>query len=398
MRRIRIILAATAVGLAGLAFAPSAVAGDFADEPCNNAVGDNYICPPATTGASYAIDIKLKEPWEGCTTMVVSSGVLPPGLSMDTEGRVRGAPTTAGSYTFYATVSWSNNPPCIAQSPSDRKFTINVGAGVQRMFVATPSLPDANIGQAYAPPALTAANGTPSSWSVAGGSLPPGIQLASNGTISGTPTASGVFTFTVQANGPNNSDTKQLSIFVLAPLEIQSLTGAKAPELGWTAKRAVNEPLATGVKAAGGRGPYAYSSTGALPPGITLDAATGLIAGTGTTAGRYKATITVTDATGAKASANFAFTVLPLLQFVKGKGLPTGKVDRLYSAKIPVSGKDARSAQFAISGRIPPGLELDDTGRLTGVLLKAGTYRLRVFAFAATGSPVTQLFTIRVRP
>jgi hypothetical protein len=332
--------------------------------------------------------------------MRVSSGSLPDGLSISSEGNIRGVPSKAGSFTFYLTVSWSDTPPCVrgANSDSDRKFLINVGGAVERLVVSTGSLPDAGINQAYTAPALTASGGTVSSWSIVEGVLPDGLALASNGVISGTPTKSGVFTFRVQANGSPNNDSKLLSVFVLAPLELQSLTGAKAPERGWTSKGAVGEALATGVKGAGGRGPYAYSSTGALPPGITLDPATGAIAGTGTIAGRYTSSITVTDATGAKASVNFAFTVLPLLQFVKRKVLPTGKVDRLYSARIPVSGKDARTAQFAISGKIPPGLELDDTGRLTGVLLLAGTYRLRVFAFPQSGAPITRFYTIRVRP
>ena len=77
---------------------------------------------------------------------------------------------------------------------------------------------------------------------------------------------------------------------------------------------------------------------------------------------------------------------------------PAGKVDRRYSAKFPVTGKEARTAEFAIAGKIPPGLELDETtGRLTGMLLKAGSYRIRVFAFSATGAPVSKLFVIRVR-
>jgi hypothetical protein len=400
MRRFRIILTAAAVGIAGLMFAPSALAGDFADEPCGAQSGDAYLCPPATAGASYSLDIALKEPWPGCTSMRVSSGSLPDGLSISSEGNIRGVPSKAGSFTFYLTVSWSDTPPCVrgANSDSDRKFLINVGGAVERLVVSTGSLPDAGINQAYTAPALTASGGTVSSWSIVEGVLPDGLALASNGVISGTPTKSGVFTFRVQANGSPNNDSKLLSVFVLAPLELQSLTGAKAPERGWTSKGAVGEALATGVKGAGGRGPYAYSSTGALPPGITLDPATGAIAGTGTIAGRYTSSITVTDATGAKASVNFAFTVLPLLQFVKRKVLPTGKVDRLYSARIPVSGKDARTAQFAISGKIPPGLELDDTGRLTGVLLLAGTYRLRVFAFPQSGAPITRFYTIRVRP
>jgi hypothetical protein len=399
MRRFRIILTATVLGVAGLMFASNASAGDFADEPCSQPSGDAYVCPAATSGSAYSLDIKLKEPWEGCTNMRISSGAFPPGLGMDSEGRIRGTPTTAGSYPFYITVSWSDTPPCVrgSNTDSDRKFIINVSQGVQRLFVATSSLPEAALGQAYTAPALTVSSGSVSSWTLAGGALPPGLNLASNGVISGTPTAPGTFTFTVQANGSPNSDTKLLSIFVLAPLELQALNGAKAPANGWTSKSAVNQTLTTGVKAVGGRGPYKFSAEGALPPGITLDAATGGLTGAGTTAGRYDTQIVVTDTTGAKATVSWRFTVLPLLEFVKGKGLPSGTVDQVYSARIPVSGKDARTAQFALSGKIPPGLELDDTGRLTGVLLKAGTYRIRVFAFPVNGAPISQRFTIRVR-
>ena len=263
--------------------------------------------------------------------------------------------------------------------------------------MSTTSLPDANIGQAYTAPALTASGGTVSSWSVASGTLPAGLTLASNGVISGTPTQSGTFGFAVQANGSPNNDTKQLSIFVLAPLELQSVTGTKPPATGLTAKAAVNAALTTGVKAVGGRGPYAFTSAGALPPGITLNPTTGAITGAGTTSGRFSSTVTVTDATGAKVSVPWSFTILPLLDFAKGKGLAAGKVGRLYSARVPVTGKDARTAEFALSGQIPPGLELDETtGRLTGTLLKAGNYRVRVFAFSANGAPVSKIFRIRV--
>jgi hypothetical protein len=396
MRRIPIILTAALACLAGLTFATGASAGDFADEPCTTVSGDTYICPPASEGAAYALDIKLKEPWEGCTNMTISSGAFPPGLSMDSAGRIRGVPTRAGSYPFYVTVTWSSTSPCISQSPSDRKFQINVGGQAQRLIVATASLPDAGIGQAYTAPALSASGGTVTSWSLASGTLPAGLALSPNGVISGTPTQSGLFPFVVQANGSPNNDTKQLAIFVLAPLELQTLRGAKPPARGLTAKAALNASLITGLKAVGGRAPYAFTATG-LPPGLTLNPATGAISGTGTTAGRYASTVSVTDATGAKAAVEFAFTILPLLEFREGKGLPSGKVDRLYSGRIPVRGKDSKNALFAISGKIPPGLELDDTGRLTGVLLKAGVFRLRVYAFPESGAPITKLFTIRVR-
>ncbi len=399
MRRLRILTIAAAACLVVLAVASNASASDFADGSCPTQAGDSYLCPTATAGESYALDITLKEPWPGCTNMRVSSGSLPPGLSLSSEGNIRGTPTAGGSFPFYITVSWSDVAPCVkgANSDSDRKFVINVNGAKPRLIVATGSLPDGNINQAYTAPALAASGDTVNSWSLAGGTLPPGLTLASSGVISGTPTQSGSFAFSVQANGNGTSDTKQLSIFVLAPLELQTLVGKKPPTTGLTAKAAVSASLTTGLKAVGGRAPYVFSSNGALPPGIALDAATGALTGAGTTAGRFSSTITVTDATGAKASVPWSFTILPLLDFAKGKALPLGTVNRLYSAKIPVTGKDAKTAQFAISGKIPPGLELDETtGRLTGTLLKAGTYRLRVFAFSPSGAPVSKLFVIKV--
>src|SRR5262245_52959076 len=139
MRRLRIVLISAVLCFTGLALASNAAAGDFADDPCPNAGGDNYVCPTATTGQPYTLDIQRKEPWPGCTSMGVSSGALPPGLSLSSDsGSIRGTPSAAGSYTFFITVTWSNSGGCISQAPSDRKFTINVNG---RLVVATSSLP-----------------------------------------------------------------------------------------------------------------------------------------------------------------------------------------------------------------------------------------------------------------
>jgi hypothetical protein len=407
MRRIRILVVTVIACIGALGIVSQASAGDFADDPCPLESGDNYLCPSATAGSPYALDVKLKEPWPGCTRFAVSSGAFPPGLSVSDDGNIRGTPTAAGSYTFYLTVSWASDGGCVSQSPSDRKFTINVNPGTGAppppptpavtLSVSTASLPDANINQAYTSPGLTATGATVNSWSLAGGSLPAGLTLGSNGVITGTPTQSGTFSFTAQANASGASATKQLSLFVIAPLAMQTLVDKTPPETGLTAKRLVNQPLATGVKAVGGRGPYTFSTEGTVPPGLTVDPATGKLTGAGTTAGRYPFTVTVTDAAGTKASVAWHVTILPLLDFRKGKGLPIGHVNQPYSARIPIGGKDSSTAEFAIAGKIPPGLELDEAGLLTGTLLKTGVYRIKVYAFPESGAPIVKVFSLRVR-
>ncbi len=404
MRRITLILTLAALGcFAALALVAEASAGDFADGACT---GDaTKVCPVATTGQSYSVEFTLKEPGDACPTFALTSGALPPGLSLASdEGVARGTPTQAGSYTFYITVSYTcgvgGKAPGIF---SDQQFTINVNQGAPAapppptVAVTTPSLPDANVNQPYTSPGLTATGATVTSWTLAGGTLPAGLTLGTNGVITGTPTQSGTFAIKVQANATGGSATKDLSLFVLAPLGIQTLTDKTPPETGLTAKRLVGQSLATGVKAVGGRGPYTFSAEGDVPPGITVDPALGTITGAGTTAGRYAFTVTVTDATGTKASVPWNITIFPLLDFTKGKGLPIAHVSKRYSARIPVKGKDSATAEFAIAGKIPPGLEVDDTGRLVGTLLKTGTYKIRVYAFSGSGAPISKQFTIRVR-
>ena len=180
--------------------------------------------------------------------------------------------------------------------------------------------------------------------------MPAGLTLAPNGVISGTPTRSGTFNVTVQANAAGATATKPLSLFVLAPLELQTSVNTTPPQRGLTAKKLVGAPLTTGVIAVGGRPPYAFTATGILPPGLTLDSTSGKIAGSGTAAGRYPFTINVTDSTGAHASVGWNVTILPLLSFARGNTLPAGKVHRRYSARISVAGKDARIARFAVGG------------------------------------------------
>ena len=399
MHRLRLIFTIAFVCVAGAIFVPGAGAGNF-DEGKMGCSGENpATCPTGTVGQPYSLTIYLAPPDGGrgedfgCARFSVTSGSLPPGLSVSDEGLISGTPTAAGSYDFYLTVTYDK--PTYCKPPSDDRFIININPAKPRLIVSTSSLPDANINQAYTAPALAASGGSVSSWTLAGGTLPPGLTLNPNGVVSGTPTQSGVFSFTVQANGDGTSDTKQLALFVLAPLDLglaPNGTPATAQPLAVNMKLAT--PFSWGVKATGGREPYAYTAS-TLPAGITMNP-DGTFTGTPTLAGTTRSTITVRDARGTADTLQVTFTTRALLAFHKRKVAKVGSVARAYSWRLPVGGA-SETKIFLASGRIPPGLELDEeTGFLTGMPLVAGTFRVKFWALGDAGTQVSKIYRIKI--
>jgi putative Ig domain-containing protein len=98
----------------------------------------------------------------------------------------------------------------------DMTYALNVSGVIEPLSVQTIGLPVGNVSSQYNQQLLSSGGISPVSWSLASGnSLPPGLTLSSSGVISGTPTASGTFAFTVQASDTlPESATAQLSIQV----------------------------------------------------------------------------------------------------------------------------------------------------------------------------------------
>lgn len=82
------------------------------------------------------------------------------------------------------------------------------------LVISTTSLPDTVTGSAYAAKLGAAGGNGNCTWSVLSGSLPGGLSLSGTGTISGTPTTAGSFTFTVKVTDGQLSDSKGLTIKV----------------------------------------------------------------------------------------------------------------------------------------------------------------------------------------
>ena len=233
-----------------LVVVPAALALRFTD--------DSYNLPVGAVGESYAH-------WfhgdGGCGPALpyqfrILSGSLPPGLSLRKDGLVSGTPTDSGSWSFWVELS-DENPPsaswCVPVT-SQREFTIKVvgpAPPAPPLTITTSSATPGTIGVPYTF-ALTANGGGTQTWSVVAGQIPSGLSLnPTSGTLAGTPTAAGTYTFTIRVQDGSRSDTKQLTIAVRSPVAITT-PAIPLEEVGVE----VDEPLR--LVATGGTGAYAW--------------------------------------------------------------------------------------------------------------------------------------------
>ena len=240
----------------------------------------------------------------------VSSGSLPPGLNLNTNGYITGRTTSdGGTYSFSVTVTDQGSPPLTAT----QAYTLVV-TPAPPLSVATSSLANAAQGSLYNV-ALAASGGVPPlTWSISSGALPPGLTLTpATGQISGTPTTQGTFPFTVEVTDSSllppppsehsQTATQLLSLTVGPPSPLSIVTTALPEgESASVYSQTINE--------SGGLGPFTWTLTnGILPSGMSLDAATGTISGRATAVATNTFTVQVTDSESPPASASATLTI-----------------------------------------------------------------------------------------
>ncbi len=156
------------------------------------------------------------------------------------------------------------------------------------------------------------------------------------------------------------------------------------------------------LAALGGRPPYFWSvDSGALPPGLTLEPATGILSGTPTTPGGYRFTVRVTDGAQTYASRNLALTVTapPRLTITSGTPLPAGGVGTAYSFTLTAAGGTAPYTWELAGGSLPPGLGLNgSTGQIGGTPTTVGNYPFKVRVTDQAGGIHTKDFALVITP
>lgn len=277
----------------------------------------------------------------------------------------------------------------------------NNGAGAGRVNVfedtlslVTESIPDGTLTIDYHLLIQAAGGDGHYDFVVSSGELPDGLTLSADGELSGTPSRTGTFDFTVEVRSRGLDDAQAFSVEVhstFQPLRIVTET----VETGFH-----HIPYQQILVAGGGEAPYTFRLTpdsGALPAGLDLSTA-GVISGIPTTLGHSSFGITVEDRLGARDSVLFEMEVVPKANvLILDTEDPVGVVGQQMDYQLHVTGGVAPFIWEAASTP-PPGLSVTEDGRISGVPSQVGTWPLRVRVTDGTRSGVrdTALFQVRV--
>ncbi len=273
------------------------------------------------------------------------------------------------SFTYTATNATSTSSPATA--------TITVSPPV--ITVTPTTLAGGTVGTPYSH-ALTPSGGqAPYSFAttLASGALPAGLSLGANGTISGTPTASGNFTFTVSGT---DSSTLTHASFTSAAISLTIV--AAAPTTAAVSQTVGYDSTATPITLSLGGGTAAsvavasaasHGTAAASGTAITYTPATGFF-------GTDSFTYTATNATSTSSPATATITVSPPVTTVTPTTLAAGTVGTAYSQSLSPSGGQApyTFATTLASGALPGGLSLGANGTISGTPTASGTFTFTV--------------------
>jgi hypothetical protein len=152
--------------------------------------------PSTTVGLPYEVSLAATG---GVPPLSYTVGAVPPGFSFYAgTAMFTGPATTPGDYTLTVQVTDAEG----AQDSKTYAFRVYAAPSI-----ITPGLGPATTGQAYEVALISTGGLLPVRWSIESGTLPPGLTLMANGTLSGTPTVVGSYAFTVKLTDGNNAQT-----------------------------------------------------------------------------------------------------------------------------------------------------------------------------------------------
>jgi len=323
----------------------------------------------------------------GAYTFSVTAGSLPDGLSLNSStGAISGTPTVVNTFSFTITASNSTS------IPGSQLFTVSINPPVT---VSSTTLTNWTVNKSDYSQTVSSSGGTgAANFTVTTGSLPNGLSLnSSTGVISGMPTVTNTFSFTITATDSVGATGSQPYTVTINP----AITVNPSALPNWTVNTSGYSPT---IGASGGTGADTFSvTTGTLPNGLSLNSSTGVISGTLTFPNTYSFTITATDtvgATGAQAytvTINSAVTVNPTTLSNWTARTPG------YSQTVSAGGGTGGDTFSVTAGSLPTGLSLNgSTGVLSGTPTVANTFSFTITAADTLGATGARPYTVTINP
>ena len=361
-------------------------------------VGPNYplqiTCPTITVtnpavnsgvaGSPFSVTF-TQSGGVGATTFSLGSGTLPAGLTLAANGVLSGTPTQTGSFPITVTATDSNG--CTGTGPT---YTLTITC--QTITVTNPSTSSGVAGSPFSATFTQSGGIGATTFSLASGTLPTGLTLALNGTLSGTPTQTGSFPITVKATDSNGCNGTGATYTLTITCQTITVTNPA------TNSGVAGSPFSATFTQSGGIGTTTFSlASGSLPAGLTL-ASNGTLAGTPTQTGSFTITVKATDSNGCNGTGvTYTLTIACQTITVNNPAVNTGVAGSAFSQTFTQSGGIGATTFTLASGTLPSGLTLAANGVLSGTPTVTGTFPITVSvtdANGCTGTGATYNLTI----
>ncbi len=166
----------------------------------------SFTAGKAISGFSPGID-----PSFSSVTFKVEGGALPPGLDLSTNGTITGTPTTPGVYVFTIHASCgTQDSRCLITAMVESADTLRLAYDAPALLLNATISP-------IKPSLEGATPGVTTTYAVTGGALPRGVQLNTDGSLSGVPIVPGTYTPVIKATNGTRSVSAVAYILVRPP-------------------------------------------------------------------------------------------------------------------------------------------------------------------------------------
>ena len=319
----------------------------------------------------------------------------------------------AGSYTRYGFLDIDSALSILNGGSSTNTDTnnnnnnnTNTDDNTTSGLTITGSFSNGTVGQSYSSSVTASGGGSSYSWSYSG-KIPSNLRLTASGatvTLSGTPSTSGTYTFTLYASSNGLSTSKAFTV---------TISGSSSQNQSMT----INGTLPEGTRSTryngsltvtGGTAPYSWSYSGSLPSGMSIYYADSYyhrgvnITGTPYATGTYNITLYVKDNNGSQVSKTFSIKISDSgssSRLSMTGTLPNPARGVYYNSTIKVTGGTSPYS-WSYSGSLPYGLSayLSDS-KGSGIIIRGtprstGTYSFTLTVKDRTGASYSKSFRL----